>query len=206
MLTVGEILKKQREDQGKSLTEIEKVIRVREKFLKAVENNDWNYFSSKVYISGVIKAYSKILDLDQERMTAFFRREYEKKDRVEFKKKIASKYLSSSTKKLMILGLISIFLLFFTYFGYQLKRYFSPPAVKIISPKQSVFTSLDKIKIKGETEKEAVISIFGERVYQNKEGMFEYDLPLHEGKNDLKIEVIGANGKKAVLTKEYYKK
>ncbi|MFN3299274.1 MAG: alpha-ketoglutarate-dependent dioxygenase AlkB family protein, partial [Sediminibacterium sp.] len=41
----------------------------------------------------------------------------------------------------------------------------------------------------------------GQRVYQDESGIFEYDFPLKEGKNLLKIELIGANGKKAVVEK-----
>ncbi|MEN9328492.1 MAG: hypothetical protein RI947_1300, partial [Candidatus Parcubacteria bacterium] len=38
-------------------------------------------------------------------------------------------------------------------------------------------------------------------VYQNKDGTFEYSYPLKRGKNNVVIEVIGANGKKTVITK-----
>ena len=72
-----------------------------------------------------------------------------------------------------------------------------------MEPKQAVFKRTEKIKIVGKTEKEAAVTIFGERVYQSKEGIFEYDYPLKEGKNILIIEIIGANGKKTTLRKEF---
>ncbi|MBI4009457.1 helix-turn-helix domain-containing protein, partial [Candidatus Roizmanbacteria bacterium] len=64
MLSVGEILKKHREKLGIKLSEVEKQIRIREKFLRAIEENDWNIFTSKIYISGIIKNYSQYLGLD----------------------------------------------------------------------------------------------------------------------------------------------
>ena len=203
MLTVGEILKKQRENQGVKLTDVEKEIRVREKFLKAIENNNWDFFSSKVYVTGIIKAYAKLLDLDQEKITAFFRREYEKKEQVEFKKRISSHYLKPETKKVILAALIFVFLLFFGYFGFQLKLYLTPPKVTIVSPVKNNVVAENKIKITGQTEKEAVITIFGERVYQNKEGIFEYDFPLRKGKNELTIEAIGPNGKRKWIKKVF---
>lgn len=206
MLTVGEILYKQRIKKGKSTQDFEKELKIREKFLTAVEKNNWDLFSSKIYISGIIKAYAKALDLDHDKLIAFFRREYERQERVEFKKKISSSYLNPGTKKLVFAGIIFIFLIFFSYFAYQIKSYLSPPKLSIVSPNENTKFTEERIKIKGQTEKEASITIFGEHIFQNKEGNFEYDFPLKIGKNEIKIEVIGANGKKTVLTQTYYRK
>lgn len=205
MVTVGEILKNERERRAINLTDVEKAIKIRLKFLQAVEENRWDYFSSKIYIAGIIKNYSDFLGLDAQKMAAFFRRDYEKKEEIRFKTRVASKYLTPETKKIAMIGLVALFLTFFAYFGYQLKTYLSPPSVVIISPKETQFTKEDKIKIEGKTEKDAMVSIFGERVYQNREGVFEYDFPLKNGKNVLTIEIVGANGKKTVITKTYTK-
>lgn len=204
MITVGGILKKERERRGFSLNEIEKTIKVREKFLLAVESNDWREFSSKIYIIGIIKNYSRILGLDPKKTLAFFRRDYEKKEEIGFKKKIASKYLTPETKKIAKYFLIAVFIFFAAYFIYQLKIFLSPPKVAIISPKVFTVKKEEKIRIVGKTEKDTAITIFSERVYQNREGIFEYDFPLREGTNELIIEAIGANGKKTVLKQNFF--
>ena len=167
MLTVGEILHKQRIKKGKSTQDFEKELKIREKFLTAVEKNNWDLFSSKIYISGIIKAYAKALDLDHDKLIAFFRREYERQERVEFKKKISSSYLNPSTKKLVLAGIIFIFLIFFSYFAYQIKSYLSPPKLSIVSPSKNTIFTEERVKIKGQTEKEASITIFGEHIFQN---------------------------------------
>lgn len=204
MLSVGEILKKEREKQGLTLKQIEKQIRIREKFLSAIEDNDWDFFSSKIYITGVLKNYSVLLNLKTEKILAFFRRDYEKKEDLKFKRRVSSKYLTPETKRLALTGLVLIFVLFFSYFGYQLKQYFSPPKVIITSPTTDKFTREDRITIIGKTEKEVLINIFKNRIYQDENGVFKYDFPLHDGKNELVIEVTGANGKKTILKKTYY--
>ncbi|MBI2051439.1 helix-turn-helix domain-containing protein [Candidatus Roizmanbacteria bacterium] len=204
MFTVGEILRKEREKQGVSLTDIEKKIRVREKFLQAIEDNDWQIFSSKTYIAGVIKNYADVLGIDHERVLAFFRRDYAHKEEVTFKKKISSKHLIPESRKYAIGGLVLLFAALALYFGYQLKLYFSPPKVEILSPKTYTFKKQDRIKVIGKTEKEASVMIFNERIYQNKEGVFTYDFPLNPGRNELAIEVTGANGKKTVIRREFF--
>lgn len=205
MLTAGEILRTEREAQGLSLQAVEKKIRIRSKFLSAVEKNDWSQFSSNVYISGIIKNYATFLGLNSDRALAFFRREYEKReDDASFKAKLSKKMLISERKKSTVLSLIAVAVLFFSYFGYQIYRYLAPPTVKISEPVESVFRRVDKVTVIGKTEKEAVITIFDSRVFQDESGNFHYDYPLKQGKNNLVIKVVGANGKITILKREYF--
>jgi len=206
MLSVGQILKNEREKKGLLLSDIEKKIKIREKYLKAIEDENWNYFSSKIYITGILKNYSRVLNLDHKKVLAFFRRDYEKKEEVKFKKKVTSEYLTSGTKKFLKLSLIILTLFFILYFIFQLKIYFFPPAFTLISPKKTNFNVEKNIKIIGKTDKDTSITIGGERIYQNKSGVFVYDYSLNEGENKLIINLIGANGKKSVIEKTFYKK
>lgn len=203
MLSVGEILKKQREKLKIDFIDVEKATKIRQKFLNAIEDNNWRIFSSKVYIEGIIKNYSMFLNLNPTATLAFFRRDYERQEAIRFKRKLGRYYFTPETKKIILTFLFFIFFLFFGYFGYQLKLYFSPPKISIVSPKTDVFNKEDRVKIVGKTEKDAMVTIFGERLYQNKEGIFEFNFPLHKGKNELVIEVVGANGRKAIYKKIY---
>lgn len=203
MLTVGEILRTTREKKNLTLQQVEKHSRIRAKFLQAIEENNWTTFSSKIYITGLIKNYAKFLDLDENKMLAFFRRDYERLDDTHFKKRISTRSLMPETRTVVYIGIFIIFLLFSVYFGYQIKIFLTPPKVTLVSPQKSVFRSTDRIHIIGRTEKEATINIFGDKVYQNKDGVFEYDFPVRKGKNELVIEVTGANGKKSTYKKVY---
>ena len=206
MLTVGEILKKEREKKNIPLTDVEKHIRVRVKYLEALEQNNWTFFSSKIYITGIIRNYAHFLHLDPSKMLAFFRRDYEKKEEMKFKRRISSKYLTSQTRKFAAACILLVFIFFLSYFGYQLIQYFAPPQVQILSPKTAIINDSDRIKIVGKTDKESSITIFGERIFQNKQGIFEYVFPLHIGKNELLIEVTSASGRKQITKKEFIMK
>lgn len=203
MRTVGEMFKEERIKKNISLSEVEDKIRVREKFITALEDNNWSVFSSKVYIVGLIKTYSKFLGLDSKKMTAFFRRDYERKEDVKFKQKVSSSYLMPETRKVAGTIFFILILAFVGYFLFQLKIFLSPPTILFISPQKSVFSRVEKIKVAAKTEKEAAVTIFGDRVFQDKEGIFIYDYPLKVGKNTLIVEIVGANGKKAVFKKEF---
>lgn len=206
MLSVGTILKKEREKKGLLLIDIEKQIKVREKYLKAVEEENWSYFSSKIYITGILKNYSRVLNLDHKKILAFFRRDYERKEEVKFKKKITSTYLTSETKKFLKFGFIILILFFILYFIFQLKTYLSPPSFTLLSPMKQNFSIEKNVKIIGKTEKDTSVTIAGERIYQNKEGIFNYELSLSEGENIVSINLVGANGKKTTFEKTFFKK
>ncbi len=203
MVSVGELISKERLKKGLTLKQIEKEIRIREKVLKAVEENDWDGFSSKIYITGIIRNYAKYLSLDPNKMIIFFRRDYEKKDDVRFKKRVSASYLRPQTKRLIYLVVFLVFFVFFVYFAYQLKQFFAPPKISLVSPAQTHIHTGTSVRVIGRTDKEANITIFGDKVYPNKDGVFEYELPLTNKTNEIVIEVTGANGKKATLRKVF---
>ncbi len=203
MLSVGDIFKKTREKRGITLKQVEKDIRIRLKFLQAVEENDWNAFSSKIYITGVIRNYSKYLGLDHKKILAFFRRDYEKHEETQFKKRIETRLLKTHSRSVIAIVSVVIFLFFAVYFGFQLKQFLTPPSLDIISPAQKVFRSTESIQIIGRTEPDATVLIFGDTVLQNKQGTFTYDLPLKKGENDFVVTVRGANGKQTTVKQVY---
>lgn len=206
MLTTGEIIHRERKNKNLTIEDIEKKTRIRKKYLTAIENNDWTSFPSKMYIIGTLKSYARFLDLDEQKIIAFFRREYEKKEDIKFKKQVPKHYLTPQTKRLFKLIIFIIGTFFVLYFGYQLLLYFAPPKVTLLKPTTSVFRHIDKVELVGKTEKEAVVSVNGERVLLDKNAIFKTQIPLTRNKNKVVIEVIGANGKKTIVTKEFEKK
>jgi len=195
MLTVGKLLQKTRNERGITLLQAEKHTRVRRRYLSAIEDENWTLFTSQVYIAGVIRSYSSYLGLDPEKAMAYFRRDYEKKEHTTFKKKLPRLQFLPETQKLVI-GAFSIIILFFVfYFGYQINLYLAPPKITIIAPEKHAFRNVEKITIVGHTQPESVVTIFGEELFPNELGIFEYDYPLKKGTNTLEIKIKGANGK-----------
>ncbi|MEI6533188.1 MAG: helix-turn-helix domain-containing protein [Candidatus Roizmanbacteria bacterium] len=204
MLTIGTLLLNERIKRKLTVQQIEKEIRIRSKFIEAIETNDWSLFASKIYIIGIIKSYAKYLGIEEEKALAFFRRDYEHQEETStFQKRIQPHTLNSTSKRIVVSSVVGIFVIFFCYFGYQLFVYFSPPFVDIISPKVSIIKNADRVKIIGKTEKDASVTILGEKVYKDTEGTFTYEFPIIKGTNTLYIEVIGANGRRTIVQKKY---
>ncbi|MFQ5452103.1 MAG: helix-turn-helix domain-containing protein, partial [Candidatus Paceibacterota bacterium] len=175
MLSVAKLLKAERQKKELSLSDVQKETRIRKKYLTAVEAGDWNAFPSMTYIQGVIKTYAKFLGLDGKKLLAFFRREYEKKERISFKKRISKDSFTPQTKKLLAATIFTIILIFGGYFLYQLNIYFSPPNVEILKPVKDT-SRQDKIELVGQTEKEAIVEVNSKRVYLDEQNRFSTNI------------------------------
>ena len=62
--SLGEWLRQAREVQGHSLAQVEEVIRIRQKFLGALEAGRWNELPSEVVGRGFLRNYARFLGLD----------------------------------------------------------------------------------------------------------------------------------------------
>jgi cytoskeleton protein RodZ len=68
--TFGEILKREREMRGVTLGEIAAATRIAERFLKAIENEQWDQLPGGVFNRGFVRAMARYLGLDEENIVA----------------------------------------------------------------------------------------------------------------------------------------
>ncbi|MGB6607277.1 MAG: helix-turn-helix domain-containing protein [Atribacterota bacterium] len=66
MKDIGNFLKERREAKGISLIEVEKDLKIRKKYLQALEEGNIDLIPGKTYIVGYLRNYSKYLDIDEE--------------------------------------------------------------------------------------------------------------------------------------------
>lgn len=69
---IGEILKQTREAQGITLNQIGEATKISTKYLRAIENGEYDAIPGEVYLKGFIRNYANILGLDGEQMVAKF--------------------------------------------------------------------------------------------------------------------------------------
>ncbi len=79
METVGDVLKKERKVQGKSLQSISLDTKIDTKKLRALEENNFKIFESPVSTKGFIKIYAEYLKLNPEKILAIYRRDFGEK-------------------------------------------------------------------------------------------------------------------------------
>lgn len=202
---IGTLLKNEREKKGISLEDVEKDTHVRLKNLVAIENEEWDGFPSRTYIQGIIKRYGRYLEMDEEKLIAYFRRDYERLENVKFKERTTKSQFTPQKKRLVQVSVALIILLFSSFFGYQMYLYLKPPEIVITEPTETVFKRKDKITLSGTAPAETVVTVNGVEVFLDEDNTFTTDIPLTEENNPVVIEATGANGKKTVVNRVFEK-
>src|SRR3954447_24789977 len=61
---IGETLREARHDAGIELDEVERTIRIRGRYLAALENEEWSVLPGEAYLRGFLHTYGDYLGLD----------------------------------------------------------------------------------------------------------------------------------------------
>lgn len=192
MITAGEILKNKRETLGKSLEVVSLDTKIQKRFIKYMENNQFSYFDSEVFLTGFIKIYAQYLNLDVDKVLALYRRSNPKK------KEVFQNKQKKSFKKMMKLNifnpktLITILLVLFLvgiigYIGFQIYKFQSPPSLTISKPIDDEKFEKEEIVVKGKSELNTTIEINGSPTEINNDGTFEKSIKLKEGVNIITV-------------------
>ena len=71
--TVGEILRNKREEIGLSLDEITEKLNLDSNLIELLENNDFEKLKVETYLKGYLRAYSKLLGIDGDRIIKLYK-------------------------------------------------------------------------------------------------------------------------------------
>ncbi|MEM4260117.1 MAG: DUF4115 domain-containing protein [Candidatus Woesearchaeota archaeon] len=207
--TLGQKLKKIREDQKISYDEVEKRTKIRKKYIKAIENNKFSELPPGVYAKGFVKNYAKLLNLSEDKVLELFEKErgieHNLKEAKKFNKntKLKSPKFIITPKTLIILGVIISSIAVAFYIVYEIFILTSPPKLEIISPKDNETITQSFIDIKGKTDPGMEIYINGQKVNTSEDGDFKVNVSLGKGGiNAIKIVSKNPkNGKETEITK-----
>ncbi|MGB6370058.1 MAG: RodZ domain-containing protein [Atribacterota bacterium] len=102
MKDIGNFLRERREARGISLIEVEKDLKIRKKYLQALEEGNIDAIPGKAYLIGYLRNYSKYLGIDEENINQIIQtyNNLEKKKAVLEKTKEKSIYLKSKDKSI----------------------------------------------------------------------------------------------------------
>ena len=196
MRTVGEILSEARNKKDISLEEAEKATKIRKKILQDLEKGNWNYLPA-TFIKGLLKNYAYFLSLDEKRILAFFRREYDEKKTAQAAKppqKLSRKFRLTPAVITSLLLAIVVFAIGF-YLFLQYRSFTAPPMLEIQEPKEGAKVSSLEVSVVGRTWEDAVLKINGKQVQVSPGGTFSVPVVLKEGVNTLTITSANRFGK-----------
>ena len=188
MRSVGEILIEGRKLKGLTLEIVERETRIRKSILEKLEKGDWSSLEP-TYIKGLLKNYANYLGLDEQRVLAFYRREYDEKKQAKSTrqlKKIQPRFRLTPTllSILLIVGVVSAVVF---YLFYQYRSFTAAPYLDVQEPKDNTKISSLQINVVGKTLNDSILKINGEEVQVSPGGTFSIAVGLKEGVNLLTI-------------------
>ncbi|MCK5476112.1 MAG: helix-turn-helix domain-containing protein [Candidatus Pacebacteria bacterium] len=205
-MTVGECLKKRREDLGITLKQISEKLKIRESNLECLENNKYDKLPPDVYVKGFIKGYCEIVDCSFEKMLNLYNVERnigDKLQKIKPKNKTKKTSLSGNypilTPKIitLIFSIIVVFVVGY-YLWYQISSFSSTPYLFVSNPLNDQIINNAEIKVSGQTEEDVIIRINGEDIFVDPTGYFSETIFLKFGNNILEIEAVNKFNKKSL--------
>lgn len=196
MIKLGDLLKSKRQKLGLNIPQVSENTRIPRKLIEALEESNYDIFSSEVYLKGFLKNYAKFLGIDQQKAFAIYRREREKcKEQTldDAQKPIRESKTIITPGKLVFIFTILIILTVATFIVIQVNKIVQPPILELIEPVEGLapnelYTTInsDSINLAGKVEVGSKLLINGSEVTTNNLQEFRVDnYRLNPGSNEI---------------------
>ncbi len=198
MRHISEILKEEREKKGLTYSDIVHAIKIKRDYLEHIEKGDFEKLPSESYALGFVKNYAKFLGIPEERASALFRREFDKRrdeNIPKFKKavQIQNRRFAFNSPRLYII-LVVVFAVFL-YVIFQFSFLFLGPKLTVMAPLENSRFSSNIIQVEGKTDPYATVTVNDEEVYVDLTGSFRKTLYIYSGNSKISISAKNRYGK-----------
>lgn len=195
--TVGDCLRRRREESGLALREASRQLGIKFEYLDSLESGDYRNLPPQVYVRGFIKSYANFLGLDGGQLIKIYNRELNFAAEGE-KKKISPRspshrldlrqYLTITPRILTFAASLIVVSALGYYFLHQINSFNSKPYLFLKSPTADSVVREKDLVVSGQTEGDAILQINGQDISVNADGNFQQQITLSEGKNSLVVE------------------
>lgn len=206
-LTLGERMKKIRNERRLSLAEISKSTKIQVKYLEYLEEGDYMKLPADVYVKGFIRSYAIFMGLDESSLIKQYQREKGIHKNI---KKISdndnnSKPIKFSsfiiTPKIIVFStIVLIVLASFLYLYKEVNSFISEPRLVIIKPSDGAVIDGNMTHVTGIAEKDSLVFINDQPVLVSENGEFGEDVGLKSGINAITVKARNKFDKEAVQT------
>ncbi|MFA5827838.1 MAG: helix-turn-helix domain-containing protein [Candidatus Shapirobacteria bacterium] len=185
------ILKNARSDKGLSLDEVSKKLKIPQRYLESIENENILCFPQEPYCSLIIKDYADYLGLNGQQIVGLFRRDFAQKR----KTKTTNKSFISFTPQFTFTVIISFLVMLFSfYLVYEYIKFNRPPKLIVDWPAKNMVTK-DVVEIRGSTDPESTVRVNQDLVIVDPEGNFTKKINLQSEETKITVESKSPSGK-----------
>lgn len=189
MRKVSEVLREERIRQGFSLSDIQKATKIKRQFLEKIEDGKFSDLPSESYALGFVKSFAKFLGLPLNKITAYFRREFEGEAREVIPKYRAEqgRFRKNKLFNHRIVLAVATVLVIGVYLFFQYSSFFFGPDLEVQEPQDGQIFTKNVVSVNGITDPYATVLVDNEAVYVDLSGEFKKTMYVFTGKKVIEI-------------------
>ncbi len=206
-LTLGEKLRKLRNEFRMSLADVSKATRIQVKYLEFLEMGAYEKLPADVYVRGFLRSYARYLNIDEQALVKLYERERNIKENLDRENQVQPKNSPFTplsfvvTSRSLVVG--GIFLLVFGAFYYlfqEFKSFAAEPQLALFEPQNGAVVPGQEITVRGKTDTGAEVTLNNQSVFVDREGMFSDTLVLRSGINTIVVRTLNRFEKEKSVT------
>ena len=194
-LTLGERMKKIRDERRLSLGDVSRSTKIQIKYLQYLEEGAYLKLPADVYVKGFLRSYAVFIGLNELALIKQFEREkgiHKNIKKVSNEDNDTQKPVNFSslviTPKMIIVSAILLFVFAsFTYLYIEVNNFVSKPRLSIVSPVDGSTVTGSSTHVTGIAEKDALVFINDQPVLVSEKGEFSEDVGLKSGLNIINV-------------------
>ncbi len=202
MRTVGEVLKKAREEKRYSLYKLEERTKIKKEYIEAIEKAQWEKLPEFTVVSGFVKNIAAELGVDEKETAALLRRDYPPKDVTINPKPDVKKKFTWNPRITFVASIIIVLILILGYLGFQYTNFIKPPKLEVYEPQQGMIVESQTVKIVGMVDPESTVVINNQPILINEDGKFEVEIDIGKDTKDLVVVATSRSGKETIVRRD----
>ncbi len=203
-VSVGSLLRTAREHRRLTLDDVVTELHIPRKHLIALEQGNLSVFTAEIYAHGAFTKYASFLDVQADHTHhAFMRVLSGAREFVPLRVHTPRPWLHAMFTPHWILAAALSFVatILGGYIAWQVNSFFRLPGLTLAEPSAGV-SETQNITVRGTAGGDADITVNGEQVLLNQDGLFSYDLVLRKGVNTIRVEATNGAGRTRTITRD----
>lgn len=201
MKTAGSLLKEARESSSYSLEELSKRTKIREDYLRAIEEDSYDALPSGPFVRGFLRSFAHEVGVNPETIVATYRRDF---GTVEHEGLVPKGLLNPIRRKTHVLispvlfGVLVLCAVVLGFVAYQWQLFSQPPQLTVYEPVENQEVR-SPVLVRGVTASDAVVTVNQTPISTDQDGKFTTQVELSNGNQTIIVEVATRNGKSRVV-------
>lgn len=199
MKSLGSIIKDTRLKKEMSLEMLEDATKIKKQFLSAIETQKWESLPDYPVLQGFVRLIGHALDIDENKLIAFLRRDYPPKQlRVSPKPDLVEKW-KWTPRLTFVFGALFVFLILAGYLVYQYINFVRPPRLIITAPEENAKVIDNFIVVSGETADDAVVRVNNQPFVVDANGHFSGEIEVSKDTSEIEVKATSRTGKETLI-------